>query len=110
MKLSRWVPHLVYLVTVAVLAAAYLIAAKLGLKLAFVHASATAGWPPTGIALAAFLVFGYRAWPGIFAGAYLANITTAGTDAPTPGIPGRNTPVGLKTAYPVNRAPGRVVL
>src|SRR2546425_614918 len=106
MKLSRWVPHLVYLVTVAVLAAAYLIAAKLGLKLAFVHASATAVWPPTGIALAAFLVFGYRVWPGIFAGAYLANITTAGTVPPFLGHATGNTLEGLTGAYLVNRFAG----
>ena len=108
MKLSRWVPHLVYLVTVAVLAAAYLIAAKLGLKLAFVHASATAVWPPTGIALAAFLVFGYRVWPGIFAGAYLANITTAGTVATSLGIAAGNTLEGLTGAYLVNRFAGGI--
>src|SRR5439155_975986 len=108
MKLSRWVPYLVYLVTVAVLAAVYLIAAKLGLKLAFVHASATAVWPPTGIALAAFLVFGYRAWPGIFAGAYLANITTAGTVATSLGIAAGNTLEGLTGAYLVNRFAGGI--
>jgi len=106
MKLSRWVPYLVYPVTVAVLAAVYLIAAKLGLKLAFVHASATAVWPPTGIALAAFLVFGYRVWPGIFAGAYLANITTAGTVATSLGIAIGNTLEGLTGAYLVNRFAG----
>src|SRR5256886_11846386 len=33
---------------------------KLGLKLAFVNASASAVWPCTGIALAAFLLLGYR--------------------------------------------------
>src|SRR2546425_12763199 len=103
MKLSRWVPHLVYLVTVAVLAVAYLIAAKLGLKLAFVHASATAVWPPTGIALAAFLVFGYRVWPGIFVGAYLANITTTGPVATSLGIATGQTLEGLTRAYLVDR-------
>src|SRR5437879_10982007 len=103
MKLSRWVPYLVYLVTVAVLAAVYLIAAKLGLKLAFVHASATAVWPPTGIALAAFLVFGYRVWPGILAGAYLANITTAGTVAHSFGIAAGTQHEGLTGEYIGNR-------
>jgi integral membrane sensor domain MASE1 len=61
----------------ATLAAVYFVAAKLGLKLAFVHASATPVWPPTGIALAAFLSIGYQVWPGIFLGAFLANLTTA---------------------------------
>ena len=66
----------------ATLAAVYFVAAKLGLKLAFVHASATPVWPPTGIALAAFLSIGYQVWPGIFLGAFLANLTTAGSVAP----------------------------
>jgi len=34
------------------------------------------------IALAAFLVLGYRAWPAILAGAFLVNFTTAGTLSP----------------------------
>src|SRR2546422_11469198 len=75
---SRYAPNLK---VVAGLAAVYLVAAKLGLMLAFVHASATAVWPPTGIALAAVLVFGDRVWLGIFVGAFLANIATAGSIA-----------------------------
>src|SRR5262249_6704653 len=54
-----------YPVQVALLAAAYFGAAKLGLTMAFVAEQVTAVWPPTGIALAALLLFGYRAWPGI---------------------------------------------
>ncbi|MGH7347328.1 MAG: MASE1 domain-containing protein, partial [Candidatus Rokuibacteriota bacterium] len=49
----------------------YFVAGKLGLSLAFVHASATAVWPPTGIALAALLLYGRSAWPAIFLGAFL---------------------------------------
>ena len=63
---------------VLVLAAVYVVAAKLALMLASVHASATPIWPPTGITLAAFLILGYRVWPGIFLGAFLANQLTAG--------------------------------
>ena len=61
------------------LAAVYFIAAKLGLRLAFLHASATPVWPPTGIALAAFLVLGLDVWPGVLASAFLVNLTTAGS-------------------------------
>jgi hypothetical protein len=43
------------------LAAVYFGAAKLGLALAFQAEQVTAVWPPTGIALAAVLLFGYRA-------------------------------------------------
>ena len=56
-------------VPVALLAAAYFGAAQVGLSLAFVAEQVTAVWPPTGIALAALLLFGSRAWPGITLGA-----------------------------------------
>jgi PAS domain S-box-containing protein len=58
------------------LAAVYFAAAKLGLALAFQAEQVTAVWPPTGIALAAVLLFGYRVWPGIALGAFVANVTT----------------------------------
>src|SRR5213593_2882824 len=47
----------------AALTLVYLVAGKLGLMLAFVHASATAVWPPTGIALVSLLMLGPRVWP-----------------------------------------------
>src|SRR5262249_5963033 len=95
-----------YLLLIAALAAVYFFAAKLGLRLAFVNASATAVWPPTGIALAALLTFGPRVWPGIFVGAFIANLTTAGTVATSLGIAGGNTLEGLLGAYLVTRFAG----
>lgn len=88
------------------LAIVYFAAAKLGLMLAFVHASATAVWPPTGIALAALLVFGYRVWPGVFVGAFLANVTTEGSVATSLSIAAGNTLEGVAGAYLVNRFAG----
>lgn len=88
---------------VAILAGVYFAAAKLGLQLAFVHPSATPVWPPTGIALASLLVIGYRAWPGIFLGAFLANLTTDGTVWTSLGIATGNTLEGLAGTYLVNR-------
>ena len=38
--------------------------------------SVTAVWPPTGIALAAVILWGYRIWPGVALGAFLANSWT----------------------------------
>src|SRR2546428_10333375 len=100
---SRYAPNLK---VVAGLADVYLVAAKLGLMLAFVHASATAVWPPTGIALAAVLVFGYRVWLGIFVGAFLANIATAGSIAIALAIAAGNTLEGVTGAYLVTRVAG----
>src|SRR5262249_21735562 len=68
------------------LAAVYFGAARLGLTMAFVAEQVTAVWPPTGIALAALLFLGYRAWPGIALGAFLANATTNAPLATAAGI------------------------
>lgn len=92
------------------LTAVYVVAGKLGLRLAFAYPSATAVWAPTGIALAAFLILGARVWPAIFAGAFLVNLTTAGTVATSIGIGAGNTLEGLVGAYLINRfANGREV-
>lgn len=56
------------------LAAAYAITARLGLLLAFPETNATPVWLPTGLALGAVLRHGYRLWPGIALGAFLANL------------------------------------
>src|SRR5579859_624053 len=81
----------------------YFTAGKLGLKLAFVNASATAVWPPSGIAVSAFLLLGYRVWPALFLGAFLVNLTTSGTVWTSLGIATGNTLEGLVGAYLVNR-------
>ncbi|TKS63052.1 MAG: hypothetical protein EWM73_01864 [Nitrospira sp.] len=107
MTAYRWLSTLAI---IALLTALYFVAGKLGLSLAFVHANATAVWPPTGLTLAAFLLFGYRVWPGIFLGAYLVNISTAGSIATSLGIAVGNTLEGLVGAYLVTRfANGRNV-
>lgn len=87
----------------ALLAVVYFGAGKLGLALAFVHASATAVWPPTGIALAALLVLGVRAWPAISLGAFLVNVTTAGSVATSLGIAAGNTLEAIVGALLVTR-------
>lgn len=94
------------LAAAAGLAVVYFIAAKLGLRFAFVHPSATAVWAPTGIALAGFLIFGYRVWPGIFLAAFLANLTTAGTALTSLGIAAGNTLEGAFGCYLVTRFAG----
>ena len=81
------------------LAALYFAAGKFGLSFAFVHASVSAVWPPTGIALAAFLILGYRVWPAIFIGSFLVNVTTAGSALSALGIATGNTLEGLMGGY-----------
>jgi signal transduction histidine kinase/integral membrane sensor domain MASE1/CheY-like chemotaxis protein len=57
----------------------YFVLAKSGLALALINPSASAIWPPTGFALAAIVLWGYRAWPAIFLAAMIANATAAGS-------------------------------
>ena len=91
---------------VVLLAAVYFVAGKLGLALAFVHPSSTAVWAPSGIALAAFLIFGYRVWPGVFVGAFFVNWATLGTLLTSLAIATGNTFEGLLAAYLVSRFAG----
>lgn len=62
-------------------AAAYFLSAQLGLlQQMMVHNSVvTPLWPPTGIALGAFLYLGIRIWPGIALGALLTIIDISGS-------------------------------
>src|SRR2546422_11700394 len=96
-------PRAASLPVAALVFIAYVVAGKLGLKLAFVHASATAVWPPTGIALAAFLVRGYHVWPSILLGAFLVNVTTAASGATSLGIAAGDTLGGVVGAELVQR-------
>src|SRR3954468_13549138 len=58
----------------------YALVARASLLLAFAHTNATPVWPPSGIAFAAVLLLGYRAWPAILLGALAANLATFTTN------------------------------
>jgi diguanylate cyclase (GGDEF)-like protein len=79
--------------------AVYFVAGKLSLHLASIHPSASPVWPPTGIAIAALLALGLRFWPSIFMGAFLINITTAGSVFTSAGIATGNTLEALLAAF-----------
>jgi PAS domain S-box-containing protein len=98
---ARWAP---YAAQLALLAAAYFGAAKVGLTMAFVAEQVTAVWPPTGIALAALLVFGYRTWPAVALGAFLANATANAPPGIAAAIALGNTLEALLGAWLLRRA------
>jgi PAS domain S-box-containing protein len=60
----------------------YYASARLGLLLQLPGTNASPVWPPSGIGLAALLLFGLRVWPGITLGAFLANLLTLPLTAP----------------------------
>src|SRR6266581_8712111 len=91
---------------IGILIFVYFIAGKFGLMLASLHVSASPVWPPAGIALAALLMLGYRVWPSIFVGAFLVNVTTAGSVATSLAIASGNTLEAVCGAWLVNRLAG----
>jgi integral membrane sensor domain MASE1/anti-sigma regulatory factor (Ser/Thr protein kinase) len=48
--------------------------AQLGLELSLVHDTVTPLWPPTGVAVVAFLALGLRQWPAVAVAAVLVNL------------------------------------
>src|SRR3954467_12615837 len=100
MSYRRFLTHLAI---VTLVAAVYFGAAKLGLALAFVNASASAVWPPTGVAIAALLLLRPQAWPGVLIGAFIANLTTTGTVAASLTIAAGNALEGLAGAWLARR-------
>ena len=63
--------RLTTLTRVVALTALYFLGGLLGKESSFLSGSVALVWPPSGIALAAILLFGYRFWPGIAVGAVL---------------------------------------
>jgi PAS domain S-box-containing protein len=64
-----------YLLGVALLAASYVVAGRLGFTASAIHPVVSSAWPPSGVALAALLLFGKRFWPGVALGAFVVNIS-----------------------------------
>ncbi|HEX9397748.1 MAG TPA: MASE1 domain-containing protein [Burkholderiales bacterium] len=85
------------------LALGYFAAAKASLLFAIPPGYATAIWPPSGIALAALLLWGMRAWPGVWLGAALTNYSVNLSMPAALGIASGNTLEGLCAAWLVSR-------
>ncbi len=100
----KW--FLKYLVEIILLALVYHLAARLGLKMAYLQANTSPVWPPSGIALAALLLLGIRRWPGITIGVVAGSLLTA---APLPlalGLGLANTLEALAGAWILKRLVG----
>jgi PAS domain S-box-containing protein len=93
-------------VRMGALCAIYISAAKLGLSLDAVSGFATAVWPPTGIALVALTLFGYRLWPGIALGAFLVNASAGAPILAAFGMAVGNTLEALVGTYLLQRVVG----
>lgn len=70
---------------------------------ATLNASASPVWPPTGLAIAALLLWGRRLWPGVYVGAFAANFLTTSTPISSLAIAAGNTLEAFMCAYLVAR-------
>jgi PAS domain S-box-containing protein len=105
-RATRRVRHVVYVGELIALAALYVVAARIGLAMDAVAGFATLVWPPTGIALAALLLRGYRLWPGVMLGAAIANLLTGAPILVALGIATGNTLEAVLGAYALRQIPG----
>lgn len=95
-----------YALAISALAIVYIVAARAGLMMDAVAGFATLVWPPSGLALAALLVFGAGLWPGVLIGAFVANLL-AGAPIPVAlGIGVGNTLEAVLAVYALRRIPG----
>ena len=88
------------------IAAAYVAAAVLGFQVSVVAEQITTVWAPTGIAIAALLLWGVRLWPAVWIGAFAAN---AGSDAPlwtAVVVATGNTLEAVAATWALRRVPG----
>src|SRR5436853_4683896 len=75
---TTWATLRKYLVQIAIVCLAYVVAGKLGQATTNIRSSNLGPvWPAYGIALAAVLGYGYRVWPAILAGAFVVAVQGA---------------------------------
>jgi signal transduction histidine kinase len=72
--------------SVAGLALAYFLTARVGEMFTSYSSFVSPLWPPAGVAVAGLLLLGGEAWPAITVGGFLLKVTNGDVNAATPGI------------------------
>jgi integral membrane sensor domain MASE1 len=91
------------LATIAFVALVYFVVGRIGLRPVTPLHSVTAIWLPAGISLAALLLRGHRAWPGVYLGAALLSVAITGSFLFAVPLALGNTLTVLLATYLVNR-------
>ena len=79
------------MIKIVLLTLAYLATGWLGLQIPYVGSHITLVWLPTGIAVTALLRWGWGVWPGVYLGAFLANLAIGSSWPLAAGIAVGNT-------------------
>jgi diguanylate cyclase (GGDEF)-like protein len=98
------------LATILVVGAAYFFCAALSLRMALVGDQVSPIWPPTGVALVALLLFGYRVWPGITLAAFGVNAPISESLLAAAAIAAGNTLAPLVASFMLRRIGFRLEL
>src|SRR5215216_4032891 len=101
-----WRLRIAALMQIAIVALSYIFVARIGLSLDAVGGFATLVWPASGIALAALLLGGFRLWPAIAIGAFVANYLSGAPPLAAVGIAIGNSIEAVSGAYLLRKVPG----
>jgi PAS domain S-box-containing protein len=99
-----------YVFLLGAVTAVYVGAAKLGIAVSVAHGVITPVWAPTGIALAALLLFGRRLWLAVALGALIANATSGASLSEAAAISVGNTLEAVAGAALLTRVGFRTAL
>ncbi len=91
--------YLKNVLTFLILVVVYAISAKIGLFLAFEQVNTSPVWPPTGVAIACVLIFGFRIWPAIFLGSLWVNLDISSSFSVASSIAVGNTLEAIVAVY-----------
>jgi integral membrane sensor domain MASE1/DNA-binding CsgD family transcriptional regulator len=88
-----------FLIRLIIISTVYFVLAFLCLRLASIHPSITPIWAPTGLAIAAVMLWGYRIFPAIFVPAFLISLLTTGSTLTSLSIACGNTLEAVAAVY-----------
>src|SRR6186997_2200277 len=98
--------HVAYGVELCVVFGAYFLAGRAGLAVPFTSGNVSPVWPAAGVALATFVLVGYRVWPAIAAAAFVVNYFSPISLQAALAIAGGNTAGPILGAWLVRRLSG----
>jgi signal transduction histidine kinase/integral membrane sensor domain MASE1 len=95
-----------YAAQVATLVVVYVCAGKLGVAVSPIGGPFTLVWAPTGIALAAVILLGYRVWPWLWLAEFLVDLWNGGSPAVAAVMSVAEPVIAVTSCWLLHRIPG----